>query len=250
MGFRLIRELGRGAFGVVYRAHHVERPDVVVALKVVDNRGNLDRLLLEPALLSRLHHPNIVRLEDYFVQGDRLVLALEYIDGDDLKTCLDRGDVFDQSEVRKLLVQLAGALAHAHANNIIHRDLKLSNILVTRGADGLRFVLTDFGIGQQSEGIQLEKHTGGTYYFMAPEQLSGFHEAGEPADQYGAAATLYHLLTAALPYDFPDDVAGRFAVLREREPVSARARRPELSADLAAIVDRAMRRDPGNTHSC
>ncbi len=198
-------ERGRGAFGVVYRAHHVERPDVPVALKVVDNRGNLDRLLLEPALLSRLHHPNIVRLEDYFVEGDRLVLALEYIDGDDLKTCLDRGDVFDQPAVRNLLVQLAGALAHAHANNIIHRDLKLSNILVTRGTDGLRFVLTDFGIGQQSEGIQLEKHTGGTYYFMAPEQLRG--RPCPQSDLWALGVVAYRLLAGRLPFT-ADSVLG------------------------------------------
>src|SRR5947209_3234130 len=128
------RELGRGAHGVVYRAHHRDRPGTPVALKVVESRGDLDRLLLEPALLSRLRHPCIVGIEDYFLRGDDLVLALEFIEGEDLKSLLDRGQTLSQAEVRDLLVQMAGALAEAHVRNIIHRDIKPSNILVVRQA--------------------------------------------------------------------------------------------------------------------
>src|SRR5262245_15681192 len=82
------RELGRGAFGVVYRAHHRDRPDTAVALKIVPGRGSTDRLLLEPAVLSRLDHPCIVGLQDYFLRGSDLVLALEFVDGQDLDTLL------------------------------------------------------------------------------------------------------------------------------------------------------------------
>src|SRR2546421_13129332 len=98
------RELGRGAFGVVYRAHARTRPDTSVALKVVQGRGSTDRLLLEPAVLSRLDHPCIVRLEDYFLRGSDLVLALEFIDGQDLKTLLDEGVTFSQADIRTLLL--------------------------------------------------------------------------------------------------------------------------------------------------
>src|SRR5437588_6813778 len=70
--YELEKELGRGAFGVVYRAHHRDRPEAPLAVKVVESRGPVDRLLLEPALLAKLNHPCIVRLEDYFLQGDRL----------------------------------------------------------------------------------------------------------------------------------------------------------------------------------
>src|SRR5437588_2765177 len=87
-------ELGRGAFGVVYRAHPRNRPDTSVALKVVKGRASTDRLMLEPAVLSRLDHPCIVRLEDYFLRGGDLVLALEFIDGQDLKTLLENGAAF------------------------------------------------------------------------------------------------------------------------------------------------------------
>ena len=192
-------EIGRGAFGVVYRAHHVRRPEAPVALKVVENRGNLDRLMLEPALLSELRHPCIVRLEDYFLDADRLVLALELIRGDDLKACVDRGETFAAAQVRELLVQMAGALAEAHAHNVVHRDIKLSNILVDRTGGRTRFVLTDFGVGRTAEGIQAEKHTGGTYLFMAPEQLRG--RPGPQSDLWSLGVVAYRLLTGQMPFN-------------------------------------------------
>ena len=198
----LERELGRGAFGVVYRAHRQGQPNAPVALKIVTGRGNTDRMLLEPAVLSRLDHPCIVRLEDYFLSGDDLVLALEFIDGKDLKTLLDEGETFSQADIRDLLLQMGSALAAAHAENVVHRDIKHANILVARLPEGrYRFVLTDFGIGQMSEGIQLEKSTGGTYLFMAPEQLRG--RPGPQSDLWALGVVAYRLLTGRMPFPGP-----------------------------------------------
>ena len=95
----LERELGRGAFGVVYQGHHEDRPDTRLAIKTVDGQGNVDHLLAEPALLARLKHPCVVGLEDYFVHDGKLVLALEFVPGDDLKAYLDRGDQFAPEQV-------------------------------------------------------------------------------------------------------------------------------------------------------
>jgi serine/threonine-protein kinase len=195
----LERELGRGAHGVVYRAHHADRPGVPVALKVVAGRGNLDRLLVEPAVLARLDHPGIVGLEDYFVRGDDLVLALEFVEGEDLHTLLERGETFTQAEVRDLLVQLGGALAEAHARGVVHRDVKPSNVLVVRRDGQVRFVLTGFGIGQVAEGIQVRKHTGGTFLYMAPEQLRG--RPCPQSDLWALGVVAYRLLTGRLPFD-------------------------------------------------
>jgi serine/threonine-protein kinase len=227
-------ELGRGAFGVVYRAHHIRRPGAPLALKVVENRGNLDRLMLEPALLSELRHPCIVRLEDYFLDGDRLALALELVPGDDLKTCLDRGMTFSQAEVRDLLVQMAGALAEAHAHNVIHRDIKLSNILVDRTGGRLRFVLTDFGVGRAAEGIQAEKHTGGTYLFMAPEQLRG--RPGPQSDLWALGVVAYRLLTGQMPFEGANllELSNRIFYAAPTPP-SQCAPQP-IDADLESVV--------------
>src|SRR5205085_1495977 len=83
------QELGRGAFGVVYRAHHQDDPEAPVALKVVESPGQLDRLLLEPALLAKLDHPCIVRVLDYFPHRDSaLAIALEYVPGTDLRAAV------------------------------------------------------------------------------------------------------------------------------------------------------------------
>jgi serine/threonine-protein kinase len=194
-------ELGSGAFGTVWRAHRIDDPNTPVALKLIEARGNIDQLMLEPALLSQLDHPCIVGIHDYFREGDRLGLVLEYVEGEDLKALLDRGETFTQDQVHAFLIQMAGALATAHERNIIHRDLKPSNILVVRDGARLRFVLTDFGIGQQQEGIQTRKHAGGTYLFMAPEQLRGRPTA--QSDLWALGVVAYRMLTGQLPFAGP-----------------------------------------------
>jgi serine/threonine-protein kinase len=200
--YEVERELGRGAFGTVFRAFRRGRPEVPVALKVVRGQGNLDRMMLEPAVLSRLHHPCIVGLEDYFVQGEDLVLALEYVEGRDVRSLLEEGAAFRQSDVRELLFQLGSALAAAHRQHVVHRDIKPANILVQRTPEGgWRFVLTDFGIGQVREGIATRKQTGGTYLFMAPEQLRG--RPGEQSDLWAVGVVAYRLLTGRMPFPGP-----------------------------------------------
>jgi serine/threonine-protein kinase len=197
----LERELGRGAFGVVYRGHHESRPETFLAIKTVEAQGSIDRLLVEPALLARLKHPCIVGLDDYFVHEGKLVLALEYVPGEDLKVCLDRGDEFPPEQVRELLTQLGSALAEAHAQGVVHRDIKPSNILVDTSGGRTRFVLTDFGIGRRAEGVQAEKHVGGTYLYMAPEQLRG--RPAPQSDLWALGVVAYQLLTGKLPFPGP-----------------------------------------------
>lgn len=227
-------ELGRGSFGTVYRAHHVDRPDIPVALKIIEGRGQIDRMMLEPALLSRLNHPCIVGIEDYFQDGDRLALVLEFIEGEDLKSLLDRGETFSQDQIRELLVQMAGALAAAHGRSVVHRDIKPSNILVRRDGNLLRFVLTDFGIGQQVEGIQVRKHTGGTYLFMAPEQLRG--RPGPQSDLWALGVVAYRMLTGRMPFPGPSlpDLAHQIMYANPDPP--SKAGDATIDAELEAAV--------------
>ena len=197
----LERELGRGAFGVVYRGHHEDAPDTHVAVKTVPVHGDLDRMLVEPALLARLRHPCVVGLREYFVADGQLVLAMEYVPGEDLKAYLDRGETLPPERVRELLVQLGSALAAAHAQQIVHRDLKPSNVLLDTTGGRTRFVLTDFGVGKTAEGLQAEKHVGGTYLYMAPEQLRG--RPGPQSDLWALGVVAYQLLTGKLPFPGP-----------------------------------------------
>jgi hypothetical protein len=233
--YEIDRELGRGAFGAVYLARHRDRPEWPVALKVVDARGgDPERLLAEPALLAQVKHPCVVGVEDYFVADGRLAIALEFVNGDDLKAILDRGDEFAPEQVRTLLIQLAGALAAAHARQIVHRDIKPANILVDRTGGGVRYVLTDFGIGRRQEGLQAEKHTGGTYHFMAPEQLRG--RPGPQSDLWALGVVAYRLLTGRLPFPGPTLPELAKQIQYATPPPPSEVRGEPLPADLEAAV--------------
>jgi serine/threonine-protein kinase len=200
--YEVERELGRGAFGVVYRAFHQDDPDTLVALKVVETRGSLDRVMSEPALLAKLDHPCVVRVLDYFPHGkDKLAIALEFVDGEDLKAVIDTTNQFPPTIVRELLVQIGGALAEVHAKGVVHRDLKPANILVDRSGLRPRYVLTDFGVGEEDTGIRLEKKVAGTYLFMAPEQLRG--RPGPQSDLWALGVIAYRMLTGKYPFPGP-----------------------------------------------
>ncbi|NEO53581.1 MAG: protein kinase [Okeania sp. SIO3B5] len=195
----LLEEIGRGAHGIVYQGYHKEKPDEIVAVKIIDNTGNIDSLLVEPDLLSRLNHPNIVNLKDYFIHEGKLILVTEYIDGITIQSYLEERGKLSTTEVITFLTQIADALVHAHANNIIHRDIKLSNILVTGDKQNRRFVLVDFGISRMAEGIQTIKRVAGTYHYMAPEQLRG--RPCEQSDLWALGVCTYSLLTGIKPFE-------------------------------------------------
>ncbi|NEO72629.1 serine/threonine-protein kinase [Moorena sp. SIO3H5] len=195
----LLEEIGRGGHGVVYKGYHKEKTDKIVAVKIINNTGNIDSLLVEPELLSRLNHPNIINLKDYFIHEGKLILVTEYIDGITLQSYLEQRGKFSTTEVKTFLAQIADALAHAHANNVIHRDIKLSNILVTGDHQNRRFVLVDFGISRMAEGIQTIKRVAGTYYYMAPEQLRG--RPCEQSDLWALGVCAYSLLTGIKPFE-------------------------------------------------
>jgi serine/threonine protein kinase len=195
----LTEEIGRGGHGIVYRAYHEDNISEQVAVKIIEDSGNLDSLLVEPELLSKLDHPNIIKLHDFFIYGGKLILVTEYIEGVTLQFYLEKQGRLTELQVKTFLSQMASALAHAHANNVIHRDIKPSNILVSDKDQNLRFVLVDFGISRISGGIQTAKRVAGTYYYMAPEQLRG--RPCEQSDLWALGTCSYLLLTGIKPFE-------------------------------------------------
>ncbi|MDZ7962863.1 MAG: serine/threonine-protein kinase [Aulosira sp. DedQUE10] len=195
----LVNEIGRGGHGVVYQGYHETNTNEALAIKIIEDTGNLDLLLIEPELLSQLNHPNIIRLKDYFIHAGKLVIVTEYIHGINLQSYLEQRGRLTVSEVITFLTQMADGLSNAHAHNIIHRDIKLSNILVTGDNQNQRFVLVDFGISRMAEGIQTVKSIGGTYYYMAPEQLRG--RPCEQSDLWALGVCAYTLLTGIKPFE-------------------------------------------------
>jgi eukaryotic-like serine/threonine-protein kinase len=199
--YRLLRRLGAGAFGTVWMARD-ERLERDVAVKILLRErvvgGRFER---EARAAARLAHPGIVTLYEASVDDQGAYLVSELVRGSTLAELLDAGRLSDQ-DIVSIGVALCDALEHAHAEGVVHRDVKPSNVLVPErpATPGQLAKLTDFGVARVVGGDSLT-HTGdviGTLAYMAPEQAEGL-EAGGPADLYSLAVILYEALTGINP---------------------------------------------------
>jgi len=253
-GYRLVREVGRGGMGVVYEAVR-EADGLTVALKTFGpqtppTRKQIDRFRREAEILRRIDHPNVVRYLDSG-EGDGVIwVVLEFVKGTDAaRRVKERGPLPVAAAVR-VAVNVLGGLAHAHGRGFVHRDVKPSNVLIADLGGRKRGVkLTDFGLARVYEdsrlsGLTLTGDLGGSPAFMPPEQILDFRNVGPPADIYGTAATLYHLLTGKYIFDFTTDQVQAFGLILEGDPVPVRDRRPEVPEGLAAVVHRCLAKDP------
>ena len=149
----------------------------------------------------------------------------------------------------RIACQMLAGLAHAHAKGFVHRDVKPSNILLGRSGTKRVAKLADFGLARVCEssrisGLTMQGEVGGTPAFMAPEQATHYRDAKPAADQYSAAATLYTMLTGRYTHDLPKDIGAQIAHLVTAAPVPITERRPDLPAELAEVVHKALSREP------
>ncbi len=242
--YRLCQRLGAGAFGVVWIAHD-ERLDREVAVKIVPRErvigGRFER---EARAAARLAHPGIVTLYEAAVDDDGAYLVSELVRGETLQTLLTQGRLSDR-DIVAIAISLCDALSHAHAQGVIHRDVKPSNVLVpddpTSSAHPAK--LTDFGVARVIGGDSLTR-TGdvvGTAAYMAPEQAEG-REAQAPADLYALALVVYEALTGINPVR-TGTAATRARRLATHLPPLRRQRR-NLPRELGRGVDLALRPRP------
>lgn len=252
-GYTVERELGRGGMGVVYLARE-EASGNQVALKVIHPGARptahaTARFLREAEILRQLQHPHIVPFRALGSTGDQVWFAMDFLEGSDVGELLREQGPFVPGRAIRLICQVLEALAYAHQRGFVHRDLKPANLLVTAGPDGEQVRVLDFGLARayqtsQLSGLTLTGSCGGTPAFIPPEQVLDFRSARPAADQYSAAATLYCLLTDCYLYDGVRSAADFLTRVLQEEPVPLRRRRPELSADLEAVVRRALARKP------
>ena len=256
-GYLIGPELGRGGMGVVYRAVR-ERDGHTVALKTIApaagaTRKQVERFVRECQILAQLDHKNIVGYRDVGEAEGLVYLAMEFVDGPDLAARPWAGGAADIRTAVRIVCQVLGGLAHAHAKGFVHRDIKPANVLVATDGGKKVAKLADFGLARVYEssrvsGLTLQGEIGGTPAYMAPEQVTHYRDVKPAADQYAAAATLYKLLTGKYTHDFPRDIGAQLAHLVTAEPMPVTDRRPDVPADLAEVIHRAMSREPGERY--
>lgn len=251
--FRILRELGRGGFGVVYLAHD---PTLgrQVAVKVphpqlAANPDIARRLAREAEYLARLDHPHLVPVyETGFAEG-RFFLVSAYVQGSDLAEWIQEslaasGDIPWQQSV-ELLIQLAQAVEYVHGHGLLHCDIKPANILLDR-APQLTARLTDFGLSRVMTSAQPSSVSGdlvGTPQYMAPEQAAGkTRELSPRTDVYAMGAVMYELFTGRPPVP-QDQMLAMLRYVMEHEPIRPRLLRPGLPGDLEAVCLKCLEKD-------
>jgi len=250
--YELLRELGRGGFGVVYAARHLRRGETVALKTLPTDFGNsshsldgaerLHKFRQEFRTLSEVNHPNLVGMQTLEVDGDQWFFTMDLVDGVDFLEYVRPEGRFDEDRLRATLAQLVEAIIALHDRSIVHRDLKPSNVLVT--AEG-RVVVLDFGLV-----TELQSQTGhtisllsqqfvGTPRYAAPEQAAGARSSA--TDWYALGVMLYEALTNEVPFS---GTAVQLLVKKQTTDAPSLSGRPGVPSDLAELVERLLQREP------
>jgi serine/threonine-protein kinase len=244
--FQIRGLLGRGAMGVVYKAHdpHIER---TVAIKLIradlldgeSRERYLARFRNEARVAGRCVHPNIIGLYDFALHAGNPYLVLEYVDGMDLGRAFPRGSRVADGVVTQIALQVLDALGYAHGFGIIHRDIKPANILVT--PDG-QLKVTDFGISRFAFDSTQSAVMVGTPSYMSPEQCRGV-PLDHRCDLFSLGCVLYELASGQRAFTGASYAETLYKLIHEAHaPLATLA--PEISPDLAEIIDRALAKQP------
>ena len=238
--------VGTGGMSTVYRAHDqlLERK---VALKVLhphyaDDEEYVERFRREARAVAKLSHPHIVTVIDRGEDDGQQYIVFEYVDGENLKQLVQRTGPLPTRRAIELAIEIADALAFAHENGLVHRDVKPQNVLLTPDGDAK---VTDFGIARSLEVEHGMTQTGtvlGTSNYLSPEQAGG-KPTTTSTDVYSLGVVVYELLTGEVPFPGENFVAIAMKHINDPPP-DLLEQRPDVPLRLAAAVERAMEKDP------
>jgi eukaryotic-like serine/threonine-protein kinase len=248
--FRLEEQVGSGGMSSVYRAFDptLERH---VAIKLMhrdisNDADQLERFRREARAVAQLNHPHVVTVIDAGEDDGNPYIVFEYVEGETLKDRIRRLGRLPVAEAVAYAVEIARALESAHAHMLVHRDVKPQNVLID--LDG-RAKVTDFGIARslEAQGLTATGRVLGTTDYVSPEQALG-HEVTAQSDVYSLGIVLYEMLTGEAPFQADTQVAVAMKHVREPLP-DVQRRRPEISAALAAVVERATAKETDNRYA-
>jgi serine/threonine-protein kinase len=246
--YRIKRQLGSGAMGIVYLAEDT-RLKRDVALKQLAPQHSADDQLLarfrqEALALARLSHPNIVQVYDLVEGQGFLWIAMEFVVGRDLEEKLEGSQRLALDEIARLAKQMAAALGYAHDRGVVHRDFKPANVLVTVDGD---VKITDFGIAKLSQSsLHTQMNTVmGSPAYMSPEQANG-DGTDQRTDVYALGVVLYQMICGELP--FSGDARSIISQHLTKTPPSLRDRQEAVPKELDDIVQKMLAKDPAKRY--
>ncbi len=244
--YKIVKELGKGAMGVVFQAHDPQI-DRMVALKVLREEKLssdyfVERFFKEAKAIGRLSHPNIVTVYDVGQDHDTIYIAMEYLEGKPLDEAV-KGKKLSSQEIVDIGSQLSKALKYAHSKGIIHRDIKPTNIIIT--SDG-QTKITDFGIARIDDPNATKQTLAGeilgTPVYMSPEQIMGKTIDGR-SDLYSLGVFLYLLATRKRPFS-GDNLAVVFKAITQDIPTPPASLDVSVSTGLSDLIMKSLNKNP------
>ncbi|MGD9344963.1 MAG: protein kinase [Candidatus Aminicenantes bacterium] len=247
--YRIEDVVGRGGMGIVYKAEDTKLKRRV-ALKflppeLIQDEEARERFILEARTAASLSHPNICTIHEINEESGRSFIAMEYLEGQNLKDKLREGPL-EADEVSEIAFQIAQGLAEAHKKGIVHRDIKPANIMITEKGQAK---VMDFGLAKVKGTTLLTREgtTLGTVAYMSPEQARG-GEVDHRTDIWSLGVVLYEMLSGELPFKGDREASILYSVVHE-EPKPLKDIKRGLPSDLQQIVNRALKKKPESRYS-
>ncbi len=241
--YEIIKKVGSGGMADVYKAkcHKLNR---YVAFKVLktefsDDKNFVNKFREEAQACAGLSHPNIVNIYDVGDEGDIHFIVMELVEGITLKNYIERKGKLEIKEAVGIAIQIAKGMEVAHLNNIVHRDIKPQNIIISKEG---KVKVTDFGIAKAINSNTITANTMGSVHYLSPEQARGGY-SDEKSDIYSLGVVLYEMLSGRVP--FVGDNTVSVALLHiQSEPIPLRELVPNIPVSIERIVQKAMQKKP------